>query len=61
MPSLVFVSSSAAVLTAAALWVSAVVAQNPPPSALINQRSQETLDAARAASPRSSEETFAYF
>ena len=61
MPSRVFVLSSAAALTAAALWVLAAVAQNPPASALINQRSQETLEAARAASPRSSEETFSYF
>jgi hypothetical protein len=36
-------------------------AQTPPPSALVNQRSQEVLDAARAASPHSPEETFAYF
>jgi len=35
--------------------------QSPPPSALINQRSQETLEAARAASPHTSEETLAYF
>ena len=57
----VFVPSSAVVVTVAAIWASAVAAQSPPPSALINQRSQETLEAARAASPRSSEETFAYF
>ena len=35
--------------------------ESPPPSALVNQRSQETLDAARAASPQTSESTFAYF
>ncbi len=33
----------------------------PPPSALVNQRSEETLEAARAASPHTSESTFAYF
>ena len=32
-----------------------------PPSALVNQRSQDTLEAARAASPQTSESTFAYF
>ncbi|HSG64202.1 MAG TPA: hypothetical protein VLD39_04350, partial [Gammaproteobacteria bacterium] len=32
-----------------------------PASALINQESAETVEAARAASLRSSEETFAYF
>ena len=35
--------------------------QTPPPSALINQQSEETVEAARAASPRDSDETFAYF
>jgi hypothetical protein len=38
-----------------------LAAQNPPPSALVNQQSAETVDAARAASPHSSEETFTYF
>ena len=33
----------------------------PPPSALVNQRSAETVEAARAASPHTSEETLAYF
>ncbi len=33
----------------------------PPPSALVNQRSEETLEAARAASPHTSESTYAYF
>jgi hypothetical protein len=37
-----------------------VVGQSPPASALVNQRSQETLEAARAASPHTAEETFAY-
>ncbi len=34
---------------------------SPPPSALINQQSQQTLEAARAASPHTSESTYAYF
>ena len=34
--------------------------QSPPASALVNQRSQETLEAARAVSPHTAEETFAY-
>jgi len=37
------------------------LAQAPPASALVNQRTTETLEAARAASPHSPEETFAYF
>ncbi len=37
------------------------LAQSAPPSALINQRSQETLEAARAASPHTNESTLAYF
>ena len=36
-------------------------AQPPPPSALVNQREPETLEAARAASPHSPDETYAYF
>ncbi len=32
-----------------------------PPSALVNQRSEETVEAARAASPHTSESTYAYF
>ena len=36
-------------------------AQSPPPSALVNQRGSETLEAARAASPHSPDETYAYF
>ena len=44
------------------LWAPVPVAgQSPPASALVNQRSQETLEAARAASPHTPEETFAYF
>jgi len=46
----------------ATLWAPVPVAgQSPPASALVNQRSQETLDAARAASPHTPEETYAYF
>ena len=36
-------------------------AQIPPPSALVNQRSADTLEAARAASPHTPDETSAYF
>ncbi len=32
-----------------------------PPSALVNQETQETLEAARAASPQTAESTYAYF
>ena len=47
---------------AAALSVSPpAVGQRPPPSALVNQGSEEPLEAARAASLRTSDETFAYF
>jgi len=51
-----------AVVMMATMWATVpVFGQSPPPSALVNQRSQETLDAAREASPHSPEETFAYF
>ncbi len=55
--------AATALATAAALVTPLQVSaqEAPPASALINQRSQETLDAARAASIRSSEETLAYF
>lgn len=43
-------------LTTCQVW-----AQTPPPSALVNQRSADTLEAARAASPHTPDETFAYF
>ena len=44
------------------VWAPVPVAgQSPPASALVNQRSQETVEAARAASPHTSEETYAYF
>jgi len=55
-------SSAPRIVIAAVLLVSLpATGQTPPPSALVNQRSEETLEAARAASLRSSEETFAYF
>ena len=38
-----------------------VAGQTPPPSALVNQESEETLEAARAVSLRTAEETFARF
>ena len=38
-----------------------IAAQAPPPSALVNPRADEALDAARAAAPHSPEETYAYF
>jgi len=45
-----------------ALLVAApAVGQSPPPSALVNQGSEETVEAARAASPHTSESTYAYF
>ena len=58
-----FVPLCAAVLPIAALVAaSAAVAQEQPPaSALINQRADETVEAARAASPHTSESTYAYF
>ncbi len=34
---------------------------SPPPSALVNQRTQEALEAARTASPHTPESTYAYF
>ena len=36
-------------------------ASQAPQSALVNQRSEETLEAARAASPHTPESTYAYF
>jgi len=38
-----------------------VAGQAPPPSALVNAQTAEALEAARAASPHSPDETFAYF
>ncbi|MGI9257196.1 MAG: hypothetical protein ACR2QQ_00030, partial [Gammaproteobacteria bacterium] len=49
------------VITATALAPIYLAAQTPPPSALVNQQSEQTVEAARAASPRTSEETLAYF
>ena len=43
------------------LMTSPAAGQSPPPSALINQQAQETVDAARAASPHDSQETYEYF
>ena len=48
-------------LLAVMLWASTPVTGQAPPSALINQGSEETVEAAREASPRTPEETFAYF
>ena len=48
-------------VTCAALATLYASAQSPPPSALINQESEETVEAARAASPHTSESTYAYF
>ena len=58
MASRVFSSSSAALV---ALWTMVSAMGQPPPSALVNQQSAETVEAARAASPHTSEETLAYF
>lgn len=59
---------SAFLSSAVRLMIAAIVlapihlaAQTPPPSALVNQQSAETVEAARSASPRTSEETLAYF
>ncbi len=50
------------VVIAATLWTSSPVdGQSLPPSALVNQRSSEVQEAARAASPHTAEETYAYF
>jgi len=63
MPRRIFMPLCATtVVMTATIWTTVPVSgQSPPPSALINQRTQETLDAARDASPHSPEETFAYF
>ena len=59
----VFVPSSTVTLVmAVTLWAPLRVAgQAPPPSALVNQRSEETQEAARSVSFHTSEETYAYF
>ena len=47
---------------AVVLWAPVpATGQSPPASALVNQRSEEALEAARAASPHTPEETYAYF
>ncbi len=48
---------------AVSLWATAPAAaqDRPPPSALINQETAETVAAARAASPHTAESTYAYF
>ena len=46
---------------AVTLWAPVPVAAQAPPSALVNQQSDETVEAARAASPHSSAEVFALF
>lgn len=43
------------------LYAIDTVSQTLPPSALINQRSEGTVEAARAASPHTAETAFAYF
>ena len=61
MRSQIFVSLNV-ILLVMALWVPLhAVGQTPPASALVNQRADETLEAARAASPQTSESTYAYF
>lgn len=45
----------------AALFAAQAASQAPPPSALINQKSQKSVEAARAASPHTAEATYAYF
>lgn len=46
---------------AAALFAAGAASQSPPPSALVNQRLEGTVEAARAASPHTAETTYAYF
>ncbi|HEY5623229.1 MAG TPA: hypothetical protein VIV14_05665, partial [Gammaproteobacteria bacterium] len=55
------ITAISAGLVAVAIAASPASAQTPPPSALINQGAEETVEAARAASPRDSAETFQYF
>ena len=58
-----FAPLNAAVIALAvtALWPGLGMGQSPPPSALINQGSEATTDAARTASPHTTESTYAYF
>jgi len=46
---------------ATAFFAAEATTQAPPPSALINQRSEGTVDAARAASPHTAETAYAYY
>lgn len=46
---------------AAAVFLAWPAGSQTPQSALVNQRSQETIEAARAASPHTAESTYAYF
>ncbi len=53
---------TAATATVAALGLGATSSSGqPPPSALVNQGSEATVEAARAASPHTAESTYAYF
>ena len=65
MPVSLMRAAAAAMIGVVAVGVTAAPAfgqaGSPPPSALVNQRSAETLEAARAASPHTAESTFAYF
>ena len=54
--------SASALAMMAAFWSPVrVTGQAAPPSALVNQRAEGTLESARAASPHTNEEAFAYF
>ena len=52
---------STAILPLSALFAIEAASQSPPPSALINQRADETVEAARAAAPHTRETAYAYF
>ena len=54
--------STSALAIMVALWAPVrVTGQAAPPAALVNQRAEETLEAARAASPHTNEEALEYF
>ena len=54
--------TTAIVITAASIFILTTPSIGQvPASALVNQGSEETLEAARAASPHTSESTYAYF
>ncbi len=57
----VYQVGAAYVIMAVTLMAPLHVAGQTPPSALVNQQSAETVEAARAASPHTSQETLAYF